>query len=85
MTRQDARRISSNSYPPSQVRLCAPLTWKMAPNIITDKNEAEILVKTPTIRRIPGTSSASPIKNAISGGIEIVTNQFENPGFESFP
>ena len=68
ITRFAANRSKSYSYAPSPLKLEAPFTWKIAPSIIIANKEAEILDKTPTIKRIPPTVSARAIGICNSAG-----------------
>ena len=84
-TKLAARRIKSNSYPESPVRLVAPFTRNIAPNITMDNSAPEIRVRTPINRKIPGTNSANAIGICISAGMPILEIQPPNPGFPNFP
>lgn len=75
---------SSSSKPPCPVKFDACFTWKIAPSMTIDNIEAEILVKAPIIKRIPGTSSPRAIKNCISAGIPIWFKNPTKPGL-NFP
>lgn len=57
--RADASKIKSYSTPPLPVILDAPLTMKIAPNMMIEINDADSLLSTPIIIKIPGTNSAS--------------------------
>lgn len=80
----DASKIKSISNPLSPVRFCAPLTWKIAPNMMMDSSTAENLLSTPIINNIPETDSASAIGICISAGIPRLPKKFTNPGL-NFP
>jgi len=68
-----ASSMRSSAYPPSPVRLDAPFTWNIAPNIMMDKIDEEILDKTPMISRMPPIVSAKAIGICNSTGNPILT------------
>ena len=72
ITNNDASNIKSISIPFSPVILAAPLTRNIAPNIIIDNTDAEILVKIPEINKMPPINSASAIGICISTGNPII-------------
>ncbi len=74
-----ASKINSNSTPPFPVMLSAPLTWKIAPSIIIEINDAVSLLKIPPIKKIPGINSANAIGICISTGSPIFGKKFANP------
>ena len=80
ITSAAANKIKSNSTPLSPVILAAPLTWKIAPTIIIEIKDADNLLSTPTISKIPGTSSASAIGICNSTGNPMFGKKFANPG-----
>ncbi len=84
IVRQDARSIKSNATPPWPVSCDAPFTMKMAPSIIIDKIDEEILDKTPRIIRIPPIVSAKAIGICNSGGKPIFDKKPAVPGL-NFP
>ncbi|MGH1566159.1 MAG: hypothetical protein ACRBB5_01770 [Nitrosopumilus sp.] len=57
------------------------MTWKIAPNIMMESNDADSLLKTPAINKIPGTISARAIGICIYGGSPMFGKKFANPGF----
>ena len=83
ITKHDASNIKSIRYPPSPVRFWASFTAKIAPIIIIESNDAEILLKTPMINRIPGINSANAIGMCISGGNPKLSKNPPNPGLPS--
>jgi len=84
ITRAPASNIRSNAYPPFPVKFAACFTRKIAPNIMIEINDAEILVKTPMINKIPEINSASAIGICISGGSPICSSMVTKPG-PNFP
>ena len=75
-----ASSIRSIATPPSPTRFDAPFTWNMAPSIIIDKIDEEILDKTPTISKIPPIVSAKAIGICNSTGNPILVSQPATPG-----
>lgn len=80
ITSTDASKIKSNSTPPFPVMLVAPLTIKMAPNMIIEINDADNLLRIPMISKIPGTNSANAIGICISAGKPMFGKFSANPG-----
>ena len=60
--------------------LWAPLTMKIAPNMIIVIITADNLLNIPKIKKIPGISSANAIGICISIGIPILVRKLLNPG-----
>ena len=79
ITNATASKIKSNSIPLSPVMLCAPFTWNIAPTIIIEIMDAEILFKTPMISNMPGITSANAMIIANSPGIPIDEIHETNP------
>jgi hypothetical protein len=79
-TSDTANRIKSNSIPLSPVKLWAPLTKKIAPNMIIVIITADNLLIMPKIKKIPGINSANAIGICISIGIPIFVRKLLNPG-----
>ena len=67
ITRHDARSMRSNATPPCPVSCEASFTTNMAPSIMIDKMDEEILDKTPIIIRMPPIVSAKAIGICNSG------------------
>lgn len=80
ITRFAARRSKSYSYAPSPIKFEAPFTWNIAPRLIIDNREQEILVKTPIIKRIPAIVSARAIGICISAGSPKPVRKLTKPG-----
>ena len=80
ITIDDASKIKSSSTPPSPVKLWAPLTKKMAPNIMIDINDADNLLRTPITNKIPGINSAKAIGICISAGNPMFDKKLVNQG-----
>ncbi len=53
---------------------------KIAPNMIIDINDADNLLSTPSIKKIPGTNSANAIGICISTGNPMFGKFSANPG-----
>ena len=60
--------------------LDAPLTMKIAPSMMIEINDADNLLRTPMISKIPGTSSASAIGICNSAGNPMFGKFSANPG-----
>jgi len=80
ITSADTSKINSSSTPPLPVILCAPLTRKIAPNMIVEINDADNLLRTPMINKIPGTNSANAIGICNSAGSPMLGKLLANPG-----
>ncbi len=80
ITSADASKIKSNSTPPFPVMLDAPLIIKIAPSMIIEINDADNLLRTPMINKMPGTNSANAIGICISAGNPILGKFSANPG-----
>ena len=80
ITSADASKIKSNSTPPFPVMLDAPLTMKIAPNMIIEISDADNLLNTPNTKKIPGTNSANAMGICISTGNPILGKFSANPG-----
>jgi len=79
-----ARSIISSATPSSPTRFDIPFTWNMAPSIIIDKIDEEILDKTPTISRMPPIVSAKAIGICNYTGNPILVRKPATPG-SNFP
>ena len=84
INKHPARIIRSSAKPPSPVRFDAPFTWNIAPSIMIDKIDEEILDKTPMIRRMPPIVSAKAIGICNSTGNPIFVRKPAKPG-SNFP
>ena len=80
ITNADASKIKSNSTPPFPVILDAPFTMKIAPSMIIEISDADNLLRTPMINKIPGTNSANAIGICISAGNPMFGKFSANPG-----
>lgn len=60
--------------------LDAPFTMKIAPNIIIEINDADNLLRTPIIMKMPGINSANAIGICISAGNPMFGRFSANPG-----
>ena len=80
ITNADASKIKSSSTPPFPVMLDAPLTMNIAPNMIIEINDADNLLRTPMINKIPGISSANAIGICNSAGNPMFGKFSANPG-----
>lgn len=80
MSNADASKIKSNSTPPFPVMLDAPFTIKIAPNIMTEINDADNLLNTPIIIKMPGINSANAMGTCISAGNPMLGRFSANPG-----
>jgi len=80
ITIADTSKIKSISIPPFPVMLCAPLTRKIAPNIIMEIIDADNLLSIPMIIKIPGTNSANAIGICNSAGRPMLGKLLANPG-----
>lgn len=79
ITSADTSKINSSSTPPFPVMPCAPLTRKIAPSMIMEINDADNLLRTPIINKIPGTNSASAIGICNSAGRPMFGKLLANP------
>ena len=79
-TSTDASKIKSNSNPPLPIMLDAPLTMKIAPNMMMEINDADNLLRIPIINKIPGTNSANANGICISTGSPMLGKFSANPG-----
>jgi len=84
INKSPARSIRSSAKPPSPVRFDAPFTWNMAPIMMIDKIDEEILDKTPIIRTMPPIVSAKAIGICSSTGTPIFARKLATPG-SNFP
>jgi len=75
----DASKIKSSSTPPFPVMLCAPLTRKIAPSIMMEIIDADNLLRTPMISKIPGINSANAIGICNSTGRPMFGKLLANP------